>query len=78
MVISDTVQMWLITIVAIIFSVGAIIFWLWEHVLSMFYGVQKETCKEYNWKQWLLTWIAGLVIVAIVIFAWVKLGVNLF
>ena len=78
MVISDTVQMWLITIVATIFSVGAIIFWLWEHVFSMFYEVQKETGKKYNWKQWLFIWIAGLAIVAIVIFVWVNLGVNLF
>lgn len=77
MVISQNVQMWLIVIVAVVFCIGAIVFWLWEHIIRLFQEIQKDTGKKYSKKQWVLIWFFGLLIVIFIIIAWVKWGVNL-
>lgn len=77
MVISQNVQMWLILIAVIIFMIVAIVFWIWENILRLFYEIQKDTGKKYSKRQWFLIWLSGLVLVLFIIFVWVKWGVNL-
>lgn len=77
MVIFQNVQMWLIVVVVIIFLIAAIIFWLWENVLRLFYDLQRNTRKKYSKKQWVLIWFIGLLIVLFIMFIWIRFGINL-
>ena len=77
MVIPDNVQMWLIVITVGVFSVVAIVFWLWENVLRLFYEIQRDTGKKYSKIQWLLFCLCGLILILFIIFAWIRWGVNL-
>lgn len=78
MVIPDNVQMWLVVIAVVIFGVGAIVFWLWEHILSIFFEIQRDTGKKYTKMQWGFIWLIGLLIVFVIIIVGIKYGIYLF
>lgn len=77
MVISQNMQMWLIVSAVVLCLIAAIIFWLWENVLRLFYEIQRDTGKKYSKKQWFFIWLIGILIISFIMFIWIKFGINL-